>query len=168
MADVDPFMVQIPPKLMEDKETREFFEYFVRWAHDMWIRSGAGDDAVANESIQELFPWVPLPSESVVDLRALFPKTNINGKVFDVISVTADHTTSGNEILICNNTTPILITCNATPDQEEEIYIKRRSSPVNVISTKGIDGETMSKRIALKYDSPHLIFTTEADEFSII
>ena len=41
---VDPFVYPIPPELLKDKETRVFFEYLVRWSHDMWVRSGAGSD----------------------------------------------------------------------------------------------------------------------------
>jgi hypothetical protein len=47
MATVDPFLQPIPKALLQDKETRQFFEYTVRWMHDMWIRSGGGDDAIA-------------------------------------------------------------------------------------------------------------------------
>ena len=48
MADVDPFLHDIPSQFLEDRETRNFFEYLVRWAHDMWIRTGGGDDIVAD------------------------------------------------------------------------------------------------------------------------
>lgn len=46
MARVDPFVIPIPPELLKDPQTREFFEYFVRWAHDIWLRTGGGNDAV--------------------------------------------------------------------------------------------------------------------------
>ena len=41
---VDPFVYPIPKEFLENPDTREFFEYFVRWSHDMWVRSGAGND----------------------------------------------------------------------------------------------------------------------------
>ena len=41
---VDPFVIPIPLALNKDAETRKYFEYLNRWAHDMWVRSGAGDD----------------------------------------------------------------------------------------------------------------------------
>jgi hypothetical protein len=44
---VDPFVIPIPPSLNKDPETRKYFEYLNRWAHDMWIRSGGGTDAVS-------------------------------------------------------------------------------------------------------------------------
>jgi hypothetical protein len=167
MAEVDPFMVQIPPKLMEDKETREFFEYFVRWAHDMWVRSGAGDDAVANENIQELYPWIPKTDDTPVDLTALY-----SGKVakseFEVIEVSADHTTAGDEIVICNNTAEILITLNSTPDHKEQaIIVRNGKGRVSVTSNKTISGK-VTKKILRQYTAPHHIFTTESDAWNVL
>ncbi len=44
---VDPFVIPIPRSLTQDPETRKYFEYLNRWAHDMWVRSGAGDDKLS-------------------------------------------------------------------------------------------------------------------------
>jgi hypothetical protein len=44
---VDPFVIPIPPSLNKDPETRKYFEYLNRWAHDMWVRSGGGADVVS-------------------------------------------------------------------------------------------------------------------------
>ena len=44
---VDPFVIPIPRGLNQDPETRRYFEYLNRWAHDMWVRSGAATDAVS-------------------------------------------------------------------------------------------------------------------------
>jgi hypothetical protein len=58
MAKVDPFLHPIPKELLKDAETRNFFEYFVRWAHDIWIRTGGGNDAVADQGLRETYPWM--------------------------------------------------------------------------------------------------------------
>ena len=47
VTQVDPFVIPIPAGLNKDPETRKYFEYLNRWAHDMWVRSGAGDDKLA-------------------------------------------------------------------------------------------------------------------------
>lgn len=52
---VDPFLLPIPKKLLRDPELRPFFEYFVRWAHDIWLRTGGGDDAISELQIGELY-----------------------------------------------------------------------------------------------------------------
>lgn len=36
---VDPFIINIPEKFREDREISFFFDYFVRWAHDITIRT---------------------------------------------------------------------------------------------------------------------------------
>ena len=46
MSKVDPFVYPIPKELTKDKETRDFFEYLVRWAHDIWVRTGGGSDTI--------------------------------------------------------------------------------------------------------------------------
>lgn len=168
MASVDPFVIQWPRKWLEDEEIGPVIVYLNQFLHDLFQRTGGGDDAISDEGTRELYPWHPAQDDDSNESVNLFPKVMQNGKVFDVIALTADHTTSGNEILICNNTSLITVTCNTMPDDEEEIIIKRRGVEVDVIASKGIDGETIKKRIVTKYDSPHLIFTGEADEYSII
>jgi hypothetical protein len=44
---VDPFVIPIPKALSKDLETRKYFEYLNRWAHDMWARSGGGTDTIS-------------------------------------------------------------------------------------------------------------------------
>ena len=167
MANVDPFVIQGPRKWLQDPEIGPAVVYLNRFLHDMFLRSGGGNDAIADEGIKELYPWVPSPEDDFNEFKSLFPQVMQNGKSFEVIAVTADHTTSGNEILICNNASIITVTLNATPDDEEEVIIKRRGATVKVAAVKEIDGET-NKTIAIRYDSPHLIFTAEANEYSII
>ena len=40
---VDPFIITIPEELKKSPELEYFFDYFTRWAHDMWVRSGGGE-----------------------------------------------------------------------------------------------------------------------------
>lgn len=46
MAEVDPFLQPIPQKFASEKELRNYFEYLNRFLHDIWVRTGAGNDAV--------------------------------------------------------------------------------------------------------------------------
>lgn len=57
VQNVDPFIHPIPLKIQSDPELRPFFEYFVRWAHDMWKRTGGGNDLVADTGTRESYPW---------------------------------------------------------------------------------------------------------------
>ena len=51
MADVDPFVQHIPSAFQRDPETRAWFEYDNRWKHDIWARTGGGNDAIGNIEI---------------------------------------------------------------------------------------------------------------------
>lgn len=55
---VDPFIAPIPEKILKDPQLRPFFEYLVRWAHDIWIRTGGATDEVEENSTRETYPWV--------------------------------------------------------------------------------------------------------------
>tara|TARA_R110000851_G_scaffold228174_3_gene380956 strand:- start:898 stop:1188 length:291 start_codon:yes stop_codon:yes gene_type:complete len=44
---VDPFVMPIPRSLLNDPESRAYFEYLNRWAHDIWIRTGGGTDTIS-------------------------------------------------------------------------------------------------------------------------
>ena len=84
----------------------------------------------------------------------------------EVIATSTDFTTTGSQIIICTNTGSIDITLNPNPDDGEQLHIKMQNTGrVNVIGE--IDGDT-KKAIVLRYDSPHLIFTIDAGEWSII
>lgn len=47
MAQVDPFIIPLPRKLSDDPETGPWFQYTQKFLHDLWLRTGAGDDAIA-------------------------------------------------------------------------------------------------------------------------
>ena len=82
--------------------------------------------------------------------------------------VTNNTTTFGNQTIICNNTSLITVTLNATPQNFEEVYIKRANKEL-VISGNGrlIDGSSTVKLI-LKYVGLHLVYTTETNSWLII
>lgn len=89
MADVDPFVAPIPRKFLEDPETRPFFEYLNRFLHDLFIRTGGGDDAI--EAIEEvaaaeadtsrLFSTIRTLERRVMDLEASNDTDALNAKI---------------------------------------------------------------------------------------
>lgn len=46
MAKVDPFVIEWPQKWMQDNEIRPVIEYLNRFLHDLFIRTGGGDDLI--------------------------------------------------------------------------------------------------------------------------
>jgi hypothetical protein len=86
---VDPFLLPIPKKLQEDSETRGFFEYFIRWAHDITQRTGGGTDAIADTGVRESYPW-PIDHseyEKGAELQSLFSAGGFDFPAFRAVSV---------------------------------------------------------------------------------
>lgn len=52
LAKVDPFVIQWPAKWMSDDEIRPVIEYLNRYLHDMFIRSGGGEDLINDNQEQ--------------------------------------------------------------------------------------------------------------------
>ena len=79
-----------------------------------------------------------------------------------VIAITADYTTAGDEVVICNNTAAITVTLNPSPIDGEKVHIKRRDGQVTFVGP--VDGAA-SKKIAQKYDAPTVIYSADAGEW---
>lgn len=89
MAKVDPFVAPIPRKFLNDPELRPFFEYLNRFLHDLFIRTGGGDDSI--ESIEEataaeadtsrLFATIGRLNKRVHDLEASSDNEVLNSKI---------------------------------------------------------------------------------------
>ena len=187
---VDPFLHPIPTELRQNRETEAFFEYFVRWAHDIWRRTGGGDDAVAESQIGELYePGIQTSNadelieelevsaesqvvhdllERVEDLENLNLVSSIL-EMFDieVVGITGDFTTTGTQIIICNNTTANTVSLNPNPGDGEMLHIKRRDAGVTVDGNGNNIDAALTLFIAGK-NSPNLIYTLDAGEWSII
>lgn len=174
MSQVDPFIQPIPRQFREDRELRNWTEYLNRFLHDIWVRTGAGDDAIdSGEKIELYDPGIETNNnaERIEDLELDIEPDNavealqlIDDMQMSIVEVTANYTTTGNEIIICNNTTPITVTLNASPENGEKVRIKRRDSAVTVSGS--IDGNA-STTIAYVYDAPLVIYTDDASEWSL-
>jgi len=171
VVQVDPFLYPIPDGFLKDPEVRAWYEYDNRWKHDIWLRTGGGDDAIAESQIGELYE----PGIQTSNVDELAEELEVSqemavqapvSEVLEVITANANFTTTGNQILICTNTAAITITLNANPDDGEQVHIKRQNAGgVKVVGA--IDGAT-TKTIGVRYSSPHLIYTIDANEWSII
>jgi hypothetical protein len=153
----------IPPRRDEPQSeggipTLRFSEFLERQSDEV--------NAVVGDLLSALMASPPLSAQDADDLTAfaLAPPPLID-RVLEVISVDSAFTTTGSQIIICTNVSDTTITLNATPDDGEQVHIKRQSGPVFV--SGAIDGTT-GKRIRTKYDAPHLVYTLAAGEWSII
>lgn len=165
---VDPFIQPIPEQFRRDRELRSYFEYLHRVIHDLRLRTGGGDDQVSNLGIRELYPYSPREEDDGVSSVSLFSRPlnpDILGK-FEVVSTSTDYTTKGNEIIICTNTTDITITLNSTPEDTEQVHVVRQNTGGVTISGT-INGDS-TLQIGQRYSSPHLVYTIDGGEWSII
>ena len=163
---LDPPIEQVPSQLLENHDMRIYFEELQRWRFDVFVKLGEGGDPVSDAeefSIED----TSTNSELLEEFETEFSQIVIPAiKETEVIATSTDFTTTGSQIIICTNTTPINITLNATPDEGEQLHIKMQNTgSVNLIGP--IDGEA-EITIINRYDAPHLIFTVDAGEFSII
>jgi hypothetical protein len=76
-------------------------------------------------------------------------------KEFEIRQVTSSVTTEENQILICKNTSNIVVTLDPQAIEEDEVHIKRRGAKIDVIGP--IDGFT-NRTINVKNYSMHLVF----------
>ena len=181
---VDPFVIPIPRALQEDPEVRFYHEYLNKFLHDLWIRTGGGNDNIADEGIKELYPWQSLTDEELESVAGIYGRVNSdpNGSASDIfpsgylfgrvtegteiLAVSVDYTTTGDQVLICTNAVTITVTLNPSPADGEQVHIKRQNTGTVIISGM-IDGATSITPIS-RYDSPHLIYTVDAGEWSIV
>ena len=154
---VDPFVFPIPKELLKDKSTREFFEYLVRWAHDMWVRSGAGDDAISSGDIAETYPWnfADAPESNVQSLftgQAIEAASNVQnlfqnnfdtslGKL-NAITVNTAYTAQANDFINAKSGTTI--TLPKYPDDSEIVVIRNGDgSAIKLLGNgKSLNGST--------------------------
>jgi hypothetical protein len=169
MSNVNPpTALKIPAKLLADKELRVYFEQRDFIQYQLWLRTGGGNDAIEDTENGELYePGIQTSNadELIEELENEGVTPSIVQPV-EVISVLADFTTTGEQILICANSIDVDVTLNPYPDDGEQLHIKRAGD--GLVTVLGdVDGNA-STTIIFKYDSPHLVYTIDAGEWSII
>lgn len=119
----------------------------------------------AIRAFEKLFDLIPSELLSI-DIRI----TQNEGDIDDLQlliptleSVDSDHTTSKNEIVVCNNISPSIVTLNTSPLERETVTVVRRDAPVTIIGP--VNGGA-SIKIRKRYDAPSLIYVNP--EWSII
>ena len=98
MAEVDPRLGQIPKELLEDREVRLYFEDLERFLHDIWIRTGGGNDEIANLDIRESYPWPTGLQASDIDKAFNFPQPT-NEPIFRAVTATQSYTANDYEFI---------------------------------------------------------------------
>lgn len=155
MSEVDPFIIKIPNFLWNhpDPEVRNYFQYLNRWAQDMWIRTGADQDNIANQAVRESYAWrIGRKQPDNVNYSVNISK---KGKV--IVTTGSNYTLTGYEDLLIV-TGSVTITVNPNPKDGEEVAIKRSTTAGYVTISGTIDGDS-SHVMTRNYDGVDLIYS---------
>lgn len=191
-VDIDRVLLnQIPATFLRDQgeEVRDFWLYIMRVIWQIRNRTGGDDDQIENQQTRELYPWfadVQAPQFSQIPQfshgekteyyqpfqtekpETIFPSFYVPFATVPFFSVSADHTTAGNEII--EATSNITVMLNATPDSEERVTVKRNTAAGIVTidgNGKNIDGAA-TYDLTVNYDSATVIFSPDSNEWLII
>lgn len=189
MAKVDPFLHPIPRELLKNPETRAFFEYLVRFLHDIWKRTGGGNDLIdqgdfgdinssagyqstTNQSSEVVnFMREQEPSEITRHIQEQEAPELTGAPILEPVRFNnlatggTALTTTGPEVVLCFNTAAATVTLNANPQDGESVKISRRDGSVAV---NGDINGTTSITILSKYDTMQLVYSVEAGEWAIV
>jgi hypothetical protein len=144
--------------------TNRFNEYLERITRQT---NTITDDTENADTINQNSSAISSLNKKINDLQLSDISQSLAGfvKKMSVVNVSADYTSVGNETIICTNITPITITLNAIPNNEEMVNIKRVNGAVIILGQTDGQADT---RINKRYTSLHLIYTDAAGERSII
>lgn len=141
---------QLHPRLQLINSDGTPTHFFLRWLQATWERTGGPDDAIneiQNGELAEVGVTDTALQVTKVDLAGLGNEVDMAsdsrlGFLYDNRFVTreisADHTTTGHEEIIC--TAAVTITLNTTARVGERVYIKRTNGKVTIVGT--IDNKT--------------------------
>lgn len=147
MANVDPFVIQWPRAWTDDPEIGPVVHYLNRFLHDLFIRSGGGDDLI--EEAEKLLVGV---DSRVSKNTAIIDYLSNREKI---VVTTAGLTAYRFDTIICNNTSSINITLDPNAKKGDVINVKRQNAEVIVLGD--IDGDT-DMVINVQYYSAKLVF----------
>lgn len=143
-----PPQLRIPDEFIAKKNQREFFSQINTILFQLWNRTGGSTDII-EDSQQNITSSSSRVSRNAARINS------IELKEFEIVQATTDLTTEEFQIIICKNVASINITLDPQAVENDEVHIKRRSGPINVIGS--IDGFTNKLINVLNY-SMHLVF----------
>lgn len=173
MANVDPYVVQLPRVMIDPNtgmptaEMSQWFHYDNRWKQDIWIRTGGGDDLIADAGNTEEASILSDLMDRVEELEARLDQP-VDLKRLDDFTIEAGDTaftTTGDQFITCLNTADATITLNPNPADGEDLIIWRTDA--GVVVSGDINGGT-SLTINSAYDAPHLKYSLAAEEWAIV
>ena len=85
LSNVDPFVIKWPDKWETDPDIGPVVHYLNRFLHDLWLRTGGGDDAIAETQNGELYE-TGVESASITELA-----NDLNDDTFTIDTESQDN-----------------------------------------------------------------------------
>ena len=169
MAKVDPFLIPIPKKFLADLETRAFFEYQSRFLHDLWVRSGSGDDVVESISVSEQYPWdTTLPNSDTETGVVQYSSSEgfIEAKEYRAVTVSADYVSLDHDFI--NALQSCTITLPEYPCENAVVVVRNGDgSTINLDGNgRNINGESTGK-LRLKAAAYNFYYFIDTNEWFV-
>lgn len=143
-----PPILQLPPELLKDRQTRDYFKQVETILFQLWKRTG-GEVDVIEDNQQNITSSSSRVSRNAARINSL------ELKEFEIVNTTTGLTAEEFQIIICKNISEITITLDPQAIENDEVHIKRRGG--SIIVSGSIDGFT-NKTINILNYSMHLVF----------
>jgi len=118
-----------------------------------------------NDNLVYLFPTPQKETRDVLSLYSGVSKADLAGLEVEQVEITANFTTEGDQVIICNNTSAITVTLQSNPEDGQRLEIKRRDALVTLSGT--IDGSS-SNTLPVRYDVVRLRYLASASEWMVM
>ena len=145
-------------------------EDYLATKRDIVEATDVADKAVDTSSSAILVPALIQRLEALENVQHPKHGAIALGKIdklsLEVVLVTADFTTTGNQMIICNNTTPINITLNVTPENLENVHVVRQNT--GAVDVLGPTLGDTSLTIGSRYWSPHFTRIQELSTWVVV
>jgi len=160
----EPSFFRIPPKLSGDPELSAFFQEQAMFLFQLWKRTGGGTDEIIinNDQITNNTTNISIAEQGWPD--SMYSGLDFQGAFTESVQ-SSDYTTTGNEIIKLS--ADVGVTLNATPSDNERVYVKSTGKGFNVKSSKKIDGHS-DTRFNRAYSGYWFSYSLELDTWSIL
>jgi hypothetical protein len=142
MANVDPFVIKWPNKWAQDPELRDALRYLNRFLHDIWKRTGGGEDLIESTIVELTTELTSVSSGQIEEL------TDTLGQIEDRIPApfikdfyaatkSQNYTAVDSDFIEANNNA--IITLDPNADLNDQIIIANGDG--SKITVKGGDNK---------------------------
>lgn len=110
MSNVDPFIIELPLKIVNDPELRPYFEYLNRFLHDTWVRTGGGVDLFETIVSSETFETSSIGAEFqeiADDNEQIEDQIFIPGPIWEAHIATTEYTATDKDMVEGRNNVTI-------------------------------------------------------------